>query len=135
MSIVICVSADICKACVTESLYTLITVLLCIHRNFFARAIIDYPQNPMASPFAASFIGAFEAADDVLKILYDYIDFILPVLLRIWPYWSHMLAAAVRIHDLKVRGMFTLTSSVDCMRIHSPSMPGLWFGTTRIQDT
>lgn len=103
MSIAICVSADICKACVgSDCLYTLITVLLCIHRNFFARAIIDYPQNPMASPFAASFVGAFEAADDVLKILYDHIDFILPVLLRIYPYWSHMLAAAVRTHNLKV---------------------------------
>ncbi|KAL5496085.1 hypothetical protein ACEPAH_3178 [Sanghuangporus vaninii] len=42
--------------------------LLYVHRNYFARAILEHGGDPMRSPFSLSFLGAYRSASTILKI-------------------------------------------------------------------
>lgn len=71
-------------------------VLLYFHRNFFAKAIIDYPENPLHSPFALSFLSTYRSATSILKTCRESLDHLIGILLRIWPIWAQLLACGVR---------------------------------------
>ncbi|KAG6884242.1 hypothetical protein C0993_012834, partial [Termitomyces sp. T159_Od127] len=43
------------------------TVLMYLHRSFFAQAIIEHPVNPLKSTYAPSFLAAYRAASTILK--------------------------------------------------------------------
>ena len=70
-------------------------VLLYIHRNFFARALLDSPTNPLRSPFAPSFLAAYRSATQLLKVLRENFDAFSYLFIRLWPIWAHALAASV----------------------------------------
>lgn len=36
--------------------------MLFIHRSFFARALLDHPENPLRGPYATSFLATYRAA-------------------------------------------------------------------------
>lgn len=38
-----------------------------IHRTFFAQALLDHPTNPLASPYAPSFLAANRCASILLR--------------------------------------------------------------------
>ena len=67
-----------------------------LHRNYFARALLDHPMDPMKSPYAHSYTTSYEGALRLLKILRDYEDFgVGQLMARFWILWSHMLTASV----------------------------------------
>lgn len=66
-----------------------------IHRNFFARAILDFPGDPMRSPFAPSFLAAYRSSTAMLKVMREYFESVKQLLFRVWPIWAHALASAV----------------------------------------
>lgn len=70
-------------------------VSLYIHRNFFARALLDFPTNPLRSPFAPSFLAAYRSATQLLKTLRENFDAFSYLFIRLWPIWAHALAASV----------------------------------------
>lgn len=72
------------------------TVLLYIHRTFFAQAIIDCPTNPVKSEFAHSFLTALRAAVVVLKTVKQQFVMYPSLCARIWPIWTYAFSAAVR---------------------------------------
>lgn len=84
-----------------EQLYPLITTwnkeesLMYIHRNFFARAILDFPDNPMQSPFAASFLATYRGASAVLRICQENMEHLYLHILRVWEVWSLCLTCGV----------------------------------------
>ncbi|KAG7098726.1 hypothetical protein E1B28_000639 [Marasmius oreades] len=39
-----------------------------IHRSFFVKAILDFPHNPMSSPYAPSFLAAYRAATMIIQL-------------------------------------------------------------------
>ena len=71
--------------------------LMYIHRNFFARAIMDFPDNPMRSPFAASFLATYRSATSLLRILRENMESIYLIALRVWQMWSLCLSCGVRM--------------------------------------
>lgn len=70
-------------------------VLLYIHRNYFARALLDYPTNPLRSPYAPSFLASYRSATALLKSLKKNFALFPNIYLRHWPTWAHALAASV----------------------------------------
>ncbi len=74
------------------------SVLLYIHRNFFARALLDFPTNPLRSPFAPSFLAAYRSATQLLKTLRENFDAFSYLFIRLWPIWAHALASSVSFH-------------------------------------
>ncbi|KAI5118223.1 hypothetical protein M0805_000719 [Coniferiporia weirii] len=82
-------------------LHPLVTVwykemtLFYIHRNFFARAILNFPNDPMRSPFVPSFLSTYRSASYLLRIIREAYDEFALVLFRMWPMWANGLSAAV----------------------------------------
>lgn len=72
-------------------------MLLYIHRNHFARALLECPNNPLRSPYAPSFLASYRNATMLLRVLRrDYAQH--PNLyLRNWPVWTRALAASVSL--------------------------------------
>ncbi|KAH8113174.1 hypothetical protein DFH11DRAFT_1511062 [Phellopilus nigrolimitatus] len=74
-----------------------------LHRNFFARALLENPANPMQSAFAPSFIAAFNSAYSLLHVIREHFDVISHVMLRYWSAWTHSLTACVIIGSVAAR--------------------------------
>lgn len=70
--------------------------LMLVHRNFFAKAIIDFPDNPMRSPFAASFLTTFRCASTVIRMCRENMHTLYPIILRVWHVWSLCLLSGVQ---------------------------------------
>ncbi|KAL5485158.1 hypothetical protein ACEPAI_7800 [Sanghuangporus weigelae] len=84
-----------------HKIYPLITAwcreeaLMYIHRNFFARAILDFPDNPMRSPFAASFLATYKSASNVIRMCREHMHVMYLTTLRVWQIWSLSLTCGV----------------------------------------
>ncbi|KAH8110132.1 fungal-specific transcription factor domain-containing protein [Phellopilus nigrolimitatus] len=93
-----------------HSLYPLITVwykemsLLFIHRNFFARAMLESPSDPLHSPFARSFLATYRSATVILAIVRVNYDRLYLVLLRVWGIWANALTSAIIVGSVVARG-------------------------------
>ena len=103
--------------------YLSVTVRLQIHRNFFARAIIDHPENPLKSPFAPSFMTAFNMATNILKEFHNYSEASLPLLLRMWPYWLHMLVSGVRVSCYILHCVLIESNIRQLLALSPPAVP------------
>lgn len=74
--------------------------LMYIHRNFFAKAVLDFPDNPMRSPFAKSFLATYRSASYVIRLMREHIQTVYLNILRIWHAWALSLSCGVRPPDL-----------------------------------
>jgi hypothetical protein len=83
------------------------TVLLFLHRNFFARAMIKFPDNPLRSPFSPSFLAAYSSSIKFLRTVRACFRHNARLLLGHWPVWVHALTSGVRyrIHPTKFKFM------------------------------
>lgn len=70
--------------------------LLHTHRNFFAKAVMDFPENPMRSPFAASFLATYRSASAVIRFYCENVHAVYLTTLRFWHAWSVFFSSAVR---------------------------------------
>jgi hypothetical protein len=73
------------------------TVLLYIHRSFFAQAIIEYPVNPLRSPYAGSFLAAYRASATILRTIRDHFAIQPALCSRFWSMWTFAFSAAVSV--------------------------------------
>ena len=71
------------------------TVLVYLHRNFFAQALYDHPIDPFRSQYAPSFLAAYESACTVLGALKDQFTMFPHEAARYWPLWTHAFSSAV----------------------------------------
>ncbi|THH08783.1 hypothetical protein EW145_g2474 [Phellinidium pouzarii] len=78
--------------------------LMLLHRNFFARAILENPVNPMRSSFAPSFLSAYRSATSMLCVVRGEYDNIAHLMLRVWPIWAHALTASVILGSVAALG-------------------------------
>ncbi|KAK7061069.1 hypothetical protein VNI00_000804 [Paramarasmius palmivorus] len=75
------------QKCVMEHIKE--TVLIYIHRSFFAQAIIEQPVNPLKSTYAPSFLAAYRASGTIQKF---------------WTMWTFAFSAAVIFGTVVARG-------------------------------
>lgn len=66
-----------------------------LHRNYFARALLEYPNDPMGSPFAPSFLTTYKTALTLIKIAQGAQKAAPLIMLRMWIVWSRALACSV----------------------------------------
>lgn len=66
-----------------------------VHRNFFARVILESPEDPQKSPYAPSFLASYRSAVCILKVLRAISVAVPGALERIHSFWSASLASAV----------------------------------------
>ncbi|KAH8830721.1 hypothetical protein DL96DRAFT_1668442 [Flagelloscypha sp. PMI_526] len=70
-------------------------VLLFIHRSFFAQAIVDEPSNPLKSVYAPSFLAAYRASSQILRVVKDQFQTAPTMTSRWWMTWSFAFSAAL----------------------------------------
>ncbi|KAI5980804.1 fungal-specific transcription factor domain-containing protein [Pisolithus albus] len=70
-------------------------ILLYIHRSYFARAIIENPDNPLDSLYAPSFLAAYQASLTILRTVKAQYDLHPKLTARLWPLWTYAFSAAV----------------------------------------
>ncbi|KAI8996461.1 fungal-specific transcription factor domain-containing protein [Trametes punicea] len=66
-----------------------------IHRTFFAQALLDHPSNPLASPYAPSFLAANRCASILLRSFLHHWNRSPEISSRFWGMWTHAFSAAV----------------------------------------
>ncbi|KLO09687.1 hypothetical protein SCHPADRAFT_555303 [Schizopora paradoxa] len=69
--------------------------LLYLHRAYFAKALLDSPEDPLRSPYAASFLAAYRSAASVIRTLKRKLCVSPRLVLRHWPTWAHALCSSV----------------------------------------
>ena len=69
--------------------------MIYIHRTFFAQALLDHPDNPLASPYAPSFLAANRCASVVIKSFIHYYERCPNLIGRFWEVWTHAFSAGV----------------------------------------
>ncbi|KAL0954269.1 hypothetical protein HGRIS_005397 [Hohenbuehelia grisea] len=69
--------------------------MLYLHRSFFAQAMIDYPANPLLSPFAPSFLTAYRCASINIKATAHQFDRCPEIGYRLWFLLYHTFSSAV----------------------------------------
>ncbi|KIY46632.1 hypothetical protein FISHEDRAFT_75449 [Fistulina hepatica ATCC 64428] len=77
--------------------------LLYIHRSFFAQAMLDYPSNPLRSPYAPSFLAAYRCASNVIKSNLNHFDRFPDLCVRWWSTWTHLFSAAIIVGCIVTR--------------------------------
>jgi hypothetical protein len=77
--------------------------MLYLHRSFFAQAMLDFPSNPLRSPFAPSFLAAYRCASAIIKTTAMNFQKYPELFSRFWTMWSHLLSAAVIVGTIATR--------------------------------
>lgn len=72
-----------------------VLAMLYIHRSFFAQALLDFPSNPLRSPFAPSFLAGYRCASAIIKTTAVTFQKYPDLFSRFWTLWSNLLSAAV----------------------------------------
>jgi hypothetical protein len=83
------------------------TTMLFIHRSFFAQALLDFPTNPLRSPYAPSFLAAYRCASATIKTTVLNFQVFPDLFMRWWAIWSHLLSAAVIVGSIVTRAPST----------------------------
>ncbi|KAJ8095260.1 hypothetical protein PM082_010483 [Marasmius tenuissimus] len=90
------------QKCVIEHIKE--TMLIYIHRSFFAQAIIEQPVNPLKSSYAPSFLAAYRASGTILKSVREQFA-VFPIgAARYWSMWTFAFSAAVIFGTVVTRG-------------------------------
>ncbi|KAJ6573486.1 hypothetical protein DFH09DRAFT_916018 [Mycena vulgaris] len=76
------------------SQYRTVTMVY-LHRSFFAQAMLDFPTNPLRSPFATSFLTAYRSASVIIKATAYQFDRCAEMAMRVWFLLHHTFSAAV----------------------------------------
>ncbi|GLB35345.1 putative fungal specific transcription factor [Lyophyllum shimeji] len=77
--------------------------MLYLHRSFFAQAMLDYPSNPLLSPFAPSFLTAYRCASIIIKASAHQFDRCAEMAMRVWFLMYHTFSAAIIVGTVVTR--------------------------------
>jgi hypothetical protein len=72
-----------------------LAAMLWIHRSYFAKALLDYPLNPLKSPYATSFLSAYRSSLSLLKLAREHYALSPNFMVRSWMLWKHVFSALV----------------------------------------
>jgi hypothetical protein len=70
---------------------------LYLHRSFFAKAITDYPQDPLQSPYRNSILAAYRCAQIFVRLMHNLHTQAEIVCGRLWFLWAHMFSCSVSV--------------------------------------
>lgn len=80
------------------------TLLLYIHRSFFAQAIIENPVNPLKSAYAPSFLASYRASQTILRTIQQAFQEFPSLCARFWNIWTFAFSAAIVFGTIVTRG-------------------------------
>ncbi|KAF7337693.1 hypothetical protein MSAN_02242800 [Mycena sanguinolenta] len=72
-----------------------VPAMIYLHRSFFAQAMLDFPSNPLRSPFATSFLTAYRSASVIIKGTAYQFDRNSEMAMRVWFILHQTFSAAI----------------------------------------
>ncbi|KAF7985867.1 hypothetical protein HWV62_43728 [Athelia sp. TMB] len=69
--------------------------LLYIHKSYFARALIDYPADPLRSPYSTSFLATFRCSSAVIRLSAEHMKGSPELCMRWWTLWAHLFSSSL----------------------------------------
>ncbi|KAK1218516.1 hypothetical protein PQX77_018842 [Marasmius sp. AFHP31] len=79
------------------------TTSIYIHRSFFVKAILDYPHDPLRSPYALSFLAAYDSASTVIQLDAEAFSRDPSWLSRRWGVFNSLMSAGVILGSIVTR--------------------------------
>ncbi|KAK7053433.1 hypothetical protein VNI00_004059 [Paramarasmius palmivorus] len=79
------------------------SAMMHIHRSWFVQAILDYPLNPLCSPYAPSFLAAYRTASITVQLCVRYFTRYSELLSRWWAISNGLFSAGVIIGSIVTR--------------------------------
>ncbi|KAL5480159.1 hypothetical protein ACEPAI_1429 [Sanghuangporus weigelae] len=83
------------------------TALLFVHKHYFARAMLEYSDDPLRSPFVPSVLSAYRSSVTLLGLLYNATVLVPLVTERLWGQWSFSLGCTMIIGAVACRSSTT----------------------------
>lgn len=77
--------------------------MLYLHRSYFAQSILDFPSNPLLSPFAPSFLTVYRSASVIIKAAAHQFDRSSDTATRVWFLLYHVFSSAVVVGSVVTR--------------------------------
>ncbi|KAI0788811.1 hypothetical protein C8Q75DRAFT_719488 [Abortiporus biennis] len=71
------------------------SMLLYMHRGFYARALTDHPKDPLGSPYGSSFIAAYRSAGSLVALVQNIHSQLKEITERMWFLWTHLFSCAI----------------------------------------
>ena len=82
------------------------TGFLFVHRSFFISALMEYPLNPMLSPYHKSLAVTLCCCSFLIRSFATYFEPWIEVFSRFWPKFTHIFSAAVMLGSFAIRSPF-----------------------------
>ncbi|KAF5352033.1 hypothetical protein D9758_009454 [Tetrapyrgos nigripes] len=79
-------------------------MLMYLHRAYFTQAMMEYPSNPLLSPYRKSVIAAYQSACFILEDTRNQFSKKPHLCARVWRIWSFAFTAAVIVGTVATRG-------------------------------
>ncbi|XP_006461816.1 hypothetical protein AGABI2DRAFT_71198 [Agaricus bisporus var. bisporus H97] len=76
---------------------------LYLHRVFFAKAIIEHPENPLQSPYRDSIEAVFHCAQTFVERMWNLHSQAETICSRLWFLWAHMFSCSVILASIVIR--------------------------------
>ncbi|KZP26815.1 hypothetical protein FIBSPDRAFT_731829 [Athelia psychrophila] len=86
--------------------------MLYLHKSFFAQALMDYPENPLLSRYAPSFLAVSTCASTIIRTSVQHYEKVPEFCLRLWTMWSHLFSAAIIVGSIVTRAPSSNTASM-----------------------
>ncbi|TDL21998.1 hypothetical protein BD410DRAFT_770994 [Rickenella mellea] len=78
--------------------------MLWIHRSYFAKALLDFPLNPLRSQYATSFLSAYRSSLSLLKMAREHYQLSPNFMVRSWILWQNVFSALMVLGNVVIRG-------------------------------
>ena len=83
-----------------------LTGFLFVHRSFYVSSLMDYPHNPMLSPYHKSLAVTLCCCSFLIRSFATYFEPWIEVFSRFWPKFTHIFGAAVMLGSFAIRSPF-----------------------------
>jgi hypothetical protein len=77
--------------------------MIYLHRSFFSQAMLDFPTNPLRSPYAPSFLTAYRCSSVIIKATAHQFDRCAELAMRVWFLLYHTFSAAMIVGSVVTR--------------------------------
>ncbi|KAF9445881.1 hypothetical protein P691DRAFT_674729 [Macrolepiota fuliginosa MF-IS2] len=82
------------------------TNLLYLHRVFFAKALSEYPDDPLRSPYHDSVMAAYHSAEAIVGLMGDLHSQTEAPCRRMWFLWAHVFSCSIILGSIVIRCPF-----------------------------
>ncbi|TDL18166.1 hypothetical protein BD410DRAFT_793469 [Rickenella mellea] len=80
------------------------TTFIELHRNYFAKALLECPKDPLSSQYSSSFLSTYRASMAVIRNLREHYNVCPDFLVRVLVAWIHVFSALVVLGAVVIRG-------------------------------